>query len=82
MSDTSQSLGNVNDMPIDDVINSEEFKKLRKQFLNGEKPDMCTRCFELEDTADTWTLRKSSLETFKHYDYLADETQADGTILD
>ena len=82
MSDTDRGLGNINDMPIDEVINSEEFKNLRKQFLNGEKPDMCTRCFELEDTADTWTLRKSSLETFKDYVYLADETDEDGTIDD
>ena len=82
MSDTDQSLGNINDMPIDEVINSEEFKTLRKQFMNDEKPDMCTRCFELEDTADTWTLRKSSLETFKHYLPLAEETQEDGTIDD
>lgn len=82
MSDTDQSLGNINDMPIDEVINSEEFKTLRKQFMNDEKPDMCTRCFELEDTADTWTLRKSSLETFKHYLPLAEETHEDGTIDD
>jgi hypothetical protein len=82
MSDTDQALGNINDMPIDEVINSEEFKTLRKQFMNDEKPDMCTRCFELEDTADTWTLRKSSLETFKHYLPLAEETQEDGTIDD
>ena len=82
MSDTSQSLGNINDMPIDEVINSEEFKTLRKQMLNGEKPDMCTRCFELEDTADTWTLRKSSLETFKDYINLAELTHEDGTIDD
>jgi hypothetical protein len=40
MSDTDQSLGNINDMPIDEVINSEEFKTLRKQFINDEKPDM------------------------------------------
>jgi radical SAM protein with 4Fe4S-binding SPASM domain len=26
MSDTDQGLGNINDMPIDEVINSEEFK--------------------------------------------------------
>lgn len=82
MSDTSQGLGNINDMPIDEVINSEEFKTLRKQMLAGEKPDMCTRCYELEDTADTWTLRKSSLETFKDYLPLADETHEDGTIDD
>ncbi len=82
MSDTDQGLGNINDMPIDEVINSEEFKTLRKQFMNGEKPDMCTRCFELEDTADTWTLRKSSLETFKHYLPLAEDTHEDGTIDD
>lgn len=82
MSDTSQSLGNINDMPIDEVINSTEFKTLRKQMLNGEKPDMCTRCFELEDTADTWTLRKSSLETFKDYINLAELTHEDGTIDD
>lgn len=82
MADSSVSMGNVNDKPLDDVINSEQFKTLRKQMLNGEKPAVCTRCYELETTADAWTLRKSSLINFKKYLPLADDTHEDGTIDD
>lgn len=32
-----------------DVWNSKTYVDLRKQFLNGEKPEMCERCFREED---------------------------------
>ena len=28
---------------------SETYQKIRKQFLNNERPKMCTRCFREED---------------------------------
>ena len=31
-----------------DVWNSEHYKSFRQQFLNGEEPDMCERCFREE----------------------------------
>jgi radical SAM protein with 4Fe4S-binding SPASM domain len=80
MSDTKEVFGNVNEEPINDLINNENFKKIRRQMINGEKPTACTRCYELETSADSWTLRKHSLETFKHHLHLIDKTDIDGSI--
>ena len=35
---------------IDDVWNSNHYKEIRKQFINGERPETCQRCFREEDT--------------------------------
>ena len=67
MSDSQEVFGNVHEEPIDFLINNDKFKELRRQMLNGEKPKACSRCYELEDTADSWTLRKNSLESFKKH---------------
>jgi len=34
---------------IEEVWNSNTYKKIRQQFLNNEKPDICIRCFREED---------------------------------
>ena len=34
---------------INDVWDSETYKTIRKQMLEGERPDMCVRCFREED---------------------------------
>ena len=35
---------------IREVWNSETYQKIRKQFLNNERPEMCERCFREEDS--------------------------------
>ena len=30
---------------LEEAWNSEVYKKIRKQMLDGERPEMCTRCF-------------------------------------
>tara|TARA_Y100001938_G_C8100060_1_gene441029 strand:- start:7396 stop:8523 length:1128 start_codon:yes stop_codon:yes gene_type:complete len=35
---------------IKEVWNSETYQKIRKQFLNNERPEMCERCFREEDS--------------------------------
>ena len=34
---------------IHEVWNSDVYKKIRKEFLNGDRPEMCERCFREED---------------------------------
>jgi MoaA/NifB/PqqE/SkfB family radical SAM enzyme len=35
---------------LQEAWNSEVYKTIRNQFLNGDRPEMCTRCFREEDT--------------------------------
>lgn len=80
MSDSSIVFGNVNKEKINDLINNENYKTIRKQMINGEKPAACTRCYELETSANSWTLRKNSLSSFKNHLPLIDATNKDGSI--
>lgn len=80
MSDSSENFGNVYNKGIDDIINNEKFKNIRKEMLNGVKPKVCSRCYELESTADSWTLRKNSLKSFSQHINLLTETEEDGYI--
>lgn len=82
MSDSNVVFGNVNQNTIDEIINNKMFKDLRKQMINGEKPEVCSRCYELEETAGTHTLRKNSLEQFGTYIPLINLTESDGTVED
>jgi MoaA/NifB/PqqE/SkfB family radical SAM enzyme len=34
---------------INEVWNSESYRKIRKEFINGERPETCQRCFREED---------------------------------
>jgi MoaA/NifB/PqqE/SkfB family radical SAM enzyme len=34
---------------IEDVWNSKHYQEIRKQFINGERPETCQRCFREED---------------------------------
>lgn len=34
---------------IEDFVNDDEIKKIRKSLINGEKPKGCSECFKLED---------------------------------
>lgn len=82
MSNTDYVFGNVHEEKIVELINNDTYKTMRKQMLNGEKPAACQRCYELETSADSWTLRKNSLTSFPHHMKLIEETNEDGSIND
>jgi len=82
MSDTKEIFGNVHKESLNDLMNNDNYKTIRKQMINGEKPSACSRCYELEDTADSWTLRKNSLQSFKKHLPYVNETNDDGSIND
>jgi hypothetical protein len=81
IADSDKPFGNVKNTSIKEVQNSEEYKDLRLAMLNGEKRDVCKRCYELEDSTSTWTLRRNHNQWFgdKHFD-LVEKTNADGSI--
>ena len=45
----SLPIGNIKDMSLEEAWNSDKMKQVRKQVLNGERPDVCQPCFDLED---------------------------------
>lgn len=81
IADSDQSFGDLKKDSIEDVWNSDRYKELRKAMLNGDKLNCCKRCYELEDSTWTWTLRKNSNEWFgnKHFD-LVNKTEPDGSL--
>lgn len=82
MSDSNDVFGNVNQNTINEIINSDKFKTLRKEMISGVKPTACSRCYELEETADSHTLRRNSLNQFSEFIPLIDATHEDGSIDD
>jgi radical SAM protein with 4Fe4S-binding SPASM domain len=40
--------GDLTTQSIDEIWNSDNMKQLRKQMINGVKPDVCRKCFERE----------------------------------
>ena len=77
MSDSNVVFGNVHKEKINDLINNDNYKKIRLDMLNGIKPEVCSRCYELETSADSFTLRKNSLSSFKEHLHLLEETNED-----
>ncbi len=57
-------VGDLRSDKLEEIINSDLFKNMRLQFINGEKPAACRSCFKLEGVGQT-TLRKSSNEKYK-----------------
>lgn len=45
----SQPIGWIQNQSLEDAWNGEEMRKVRKQVLNNERPDVCKPCFDLED---------------------------------
>jgi hypothetical protein len=70
----------TDDASILDIMNSEEYKKMRLAMLNDEPYAACQRCYTLEDQG-AWTLRKSqnAVRGMENVD-LIEATNIDGSI--
>lgn len=64
---------NVND-GVENIINSDTYKEIRKQMLNGEIPEACTKCHKVEKNGG---FSKRQFVTKPNVEYTA---QPDGTI--
>jgi len=47
--DRGAPLGNFQDSTFEEIRNNDEYKKIRKQFLNDERPERCKACWFDED---------------------------------
>src|SRR6056300_1210118 len=45
----SAPVGDIKDNTLEEIWNNETMCKVRQQVLNGERPDVCKPCFDLED---------------------------------
>ena len=78
--------GNINKSPsITHLMNGDEFKKLRKKFLNGEKEAGCTRCYDrrLYSPGDIDTSMRGWMNKFFQSDDIIDNvlgTNLDGSV--
>jgi radical SAM protein with 4Fe4S-binding SPASM domain len=84
MADPNQKFGNIHKSTIKEIINSEPFNALRKNMLSDQPSSACRRCYELEESADVYTLRKNSLKSFgdEHFARAADNTSPGGELND
>ena len=69
------------DESILDMMNSDDFKKLRVAMLDDEPVETCKRCYDLE-LIGTWTMRQShnKRKGLEYVNYIAENTQKDGTL--
>jgi len=72
-------VGDLNKDSIEEIWNSENMKGLRRQFIEGNKPKICSSCFDLEKTT------KKSVRYFRNKEFsdviniIPDVTEPDGT---
>lgn len=74
------NIGNLKNNTLKELWNGEHMKNVRKQFLNGEQPKICSKCYEQEDN-DIFSFRHNANWTFeKHIDYAVNNTNEDGSL--
>lgn len=84
IADSNQPVADLkNNESIIQMMNSEDFKKVRQAMLNDEPVDLCKRCYDLE-LIGTWTMRQSHNRRrgLEYVDYISKNTEDDGTIHD
>jgi MoaA/NifB/PqqE/SkfB family radical SAM enzyme len=71
--------GNVNDSELKDIWNSDKYKEIRVQMLDGKKPTGCSRCYHLEDNNEN-SYREKFTRDFKHTFEIVNQTEEDGHL--
>ena len=71
---------NSNSQTISEFINDPQIKKLRKELVQGDVPDGCKSCFQLEDQGIR-SFRQTWNEIYEHHiDYSLQHLKEDGTL--
>lgn len=79
LADTSKPLGDLADNTLEEIWNSPDLKKIRTELLNGDKPNVCSRCYMQEDMG-TGSFRISANNQWLHHiDNAIETTAEDGT---
>lgn len=71
--------GKGSDQSLQEIINSDKFKKLRKNMLSSVASDGCNHCYQLESNGFR-SMRMEMNNSFQKYISLCDKTAPDGSI--
>ena len=79
LADSSKPIGNLADNTLEEIWNSPDLKKIRTELINGEKPDVCSRCYMQEDMGTDSYRVSSNYQWSHHIDKAIETTSEDGT---
>ncbi len=82
VADPSLPMGSTDSEKLSSIWNSERYKQLRLNMLRDTPSKECRRCYELEKSADVFTLRKNSIHSFSHLFSEIEQTREDGSLPD
>jgi len=74
-------VGNLKENTLSEVYHSDQWNKLRKQMMNGERAEACTRCWQFDDAGGS-SYRQHNNRVFEKFRHIVDETHDDGSIDD
>lgn len=74
--------GDLNKMSFTDVMNGEGIKRLRKQFINNEKPNACNACWRKEDVHGSYSSLRNNFNRLRFEDRFVTDTHEDGSFDD
>jgi len=78
---TRNPLGYTSDNTLEEILNSNEAKKIRKQFLNNEKPEQCLSCWKAEESGEISSNRFHSNYTgYDTIDVAVKNLKEDGSL--
>lgn len=73
------SYGSLKEQSIEELMNNENVREIRRKFLNNEKPDQCKTCWDQEDL-EIHSLRGTMNNYYE--DKFVTDTKEDGTYED
>jgi organic radical activating enzyme len=79
---TRNPLGYSSENSLEEIMNSDEAKKVRKLFLERKTPDQCQACWKMEESGKISSNRAfSNRSAFQSIDDIIKNTAPDGTLL-
>ena len=75
--DTSEVIGNINDNTLEEIWNSEKYKKLRLDMLSETPVKSCERCYRMDNSGDMTYRNKINEWLDENFNYV-EETHDDG----
>jgi radical SAM protein with 4Fe4S-binding SPASM domain len=79
LADSNKPVGDLSENTLEEIWNSPDLKKIRTELINGDKPEVCSRCYMQEDMG-TPSFRISSNNQWSHHiDKAIETTSEDGT---
>lgn len=79
VSNEKTKLGNLQTQTVQEVLNSENFRLLRKQMVNGQRPDACSKCYQTESSGFK-SMRQNFNQKYTDHHNMIMKTGPDGHV--